>query len=247
MNDLFCWESKYKSCTYSESLLNKIYLQNEKSNHKVDILEIKKAIYYAKKYHGSQKRLSGEPYYSHPLAVAELVAPYCFKTDVLVTSILHDTIEDTALTKELIEYIFDTNIASKVEDLTRVKSAGLKVTSADIIKILWTKKKEDLLIVKLCDRLHNMQNLGIKNQFKIFKTSKETLSFLSLSIFLGNQLPKIIEIEEELIYLIYKYLVPQKTPIQQHEMQFKDSFQLFFPSIQNDKPQNNTIQLLEER
>jgi hypothetical protein len=42
-------------------------LQNEKSNHKVDIFEIKKAIYYAKKYHGNQKRASGEPYYSHPL------------------------------------------------------------------------------------------------------------------------------------------------------------------------------------
>ncbi len=247
MHDLFCWELKFESCNYSESLLNEISLQNKTSNHKVDILQIKKAIYYAKKYHGSQKRLSGEPYYSHPLAVAELVTPYCFKTDILVTAILHDTLEDTDLKKDMIEDIFDANIANKVEDLTRIKSADLKITSAEIIKILWTKKKEDLLIVKLCDRLHNMQTLGIKNQFKIFKTSKETLAFLSLSIFLANKLPKITEIEKELVDLIYKYLSPQKSPTKQCEIQFKDSFQLFFPNIQNDKPQNNIIQLLEEQ
>ena len=60
MNDISCWESKYQSCTYAESLINKINLLNKKSNNKVDILQIKKAIYYAKKYHGSQKRLSGD-------------------------------------------------------------------------------------------------------------------------------------------------------------------------------------------
>ena len=158
MKDLFCWESKFESCYYSKLLLNKIYLQNEKSNHQVDILEIQKAIYYAKKYHGSQKRLSGEPYYSHPLAVAELVAPYCFKTDVLVTSILHDTIEDTDLTQDLIEHIFDANIANKVEDLTRVK-LDRKISSAEIVELLWLQKKEELLLVKFFDRLHNMKTI----------------------------------------------------------------------------------------
>jgi (p)ppGpp synthase/HD superfamily hydrolase len=241
MNDIFCWESKYESCTYSESLLNKIYLQNEKSNYQVDILEIKKAIYYAKKYHGSQKRLSGEPYYFHPLAVTELVAPHCFKTDILVTSILHDTIEDTDLTKDLIEYIFDANIASKVDDLTRVKSADLKVTSAEIIKILWTKKKEDLLIVKLCDRLHNMQDLGIKSQFKIFKTSKETLiSFLTLNIFLVDKFPKMSIIEQKLINLIYQYLtIPKQDYLLAEEIDYVDSFQLVSPNFQNDINPNN--------
>ena len=173
MHDLCCWESKYESCAYSGSLLNKIDLQNQKSNHKVDILEIKKAIYYAKKYHGSQKRLSGEPYYSHPLAVAELVAPYCFKTDILVTSILHDTIEDTALTKDLIEYIFDANIASKVEELTRVKS-DRKISSAEMLELLWLQKKEELLFVKLFDRLHNIQTLKSKSPLKIKKILDET-------------------------------------------------------------------------
>ena len=182
MNDISCWESKYQSCTYSESLINKINLQNEKSNHKVDILQIKKAIYYAKKYHGSQKRLSGEPYYSHPLAVAELVTPHCFKTDILVTSILHDTIEDTELTQDLIEHIFDANIASKVEGLTRVK-LDRKISSAEMIELLWLEKKDDLLLVKFFDRLHNMRTINCMLANKIKKIKLETLeSFIIVSM-----------------------------------------------------------------
>jgi len=94
MNDLTVWSSKFESCCYSERLLTKLSLINETSKYKIDLLEIKKAIYYAKKYHGTQKRQSGELYYSHPIEVAFNVADHCFKTDILVTSILHDTIED---------------------------------------------------------------------------------------------------------------------------------------------------------
>ena len=183
MNDLFCWELKFKSCTYSESLLNKICIQNKISNHKVDILQIKKAIYYAKKYHGSQKRLSGEPYYSHPLTVAELVAPYCFKTDILVTSILHDVIEDTELTKDMLEYIFDANIASKVDDLTRIK-IDRKISSAEMVQLLYISKKYNLLLIKMFDRVHNMQTIKYKSIEKSKKITDETLkSFLTLSAY----------------------------------------------------------------
>jgi (p)ppGpp synthase/HD superfamily hydrolase len=237
MNDLFCWESKYQSCAYSESLLNKIYLQNEKSNHKVDILEIKKAIYYAKKYHGSQKRLSGEPYYSHPLAVAELVAPHCFKTDILVTSILHDTIEDTDLTKKLIEYIFDANIASKVEDLTRVKS-DRKISSAEMLELLWLQKKEELLLVKFFDRLHNMQTIAAKPAEKITAISTETLlSFLTVNVHLENIFPNMLKSEKELTNLINKYL-SKRQPFPQYYMLMSyhmEGFHLSVPYFENDK------------
>ena len=204
MNDLFCWESKYKNCIYSESLINKIYLQNETSNNKVDLCQIKKAIYYAKKYHGSQKRLSGEPYYTHPLAVAELVAPYCFKTDTLVTSILHDTIEDTELTKDLIAYIFDSNIASKVEDLTRVKF-DRKISSAEMVKLLYISKKYDLLLIKMFDRVHNMQTINYKSLEKSKKTTEETLkSFLTLSAYFRLNTLQNIDIEEQITQLCYQ-------------------------------------------
>ena len=230
MNDLFCWKLKYKSCTYSESLLNKIYLQNEKSNHKVDILEIKKAIYYAKKYHGSQKRLSGEPYYSHPLAVDELVAPYCFKTDILVTSILHDTIEDTDLTKDLIEYIFGLTIANNVEDLTRIK-LDQKISAAETMTSLYLQSKQDLLLIKIFDRLHNMQTIAAKSPEKI---TKETLTeFIIVIMSLGKIVPSLLEIEKNLIKLCYQHLLVKQHMLQDLKMIYEDNFQLFFPSVQN--------------
>ena len=238
MNDISCWESKYQSCTYSESLINKINLQNEKSNHKVDILQIKKAIYYAKKYHGSQKRLSGEPYYSHPLAVAELVAPYCFKTDILVTSILHDTIEDTDLTKDLIEHIFDANIAGKVEDLTRVK-LDRKISAAEIVKILLLKHSYDLLFVKYCDRSHNMQSINVKPAREISKIIEENLKcFTSVSIYFKATLPDFLKNET------FNNLCYQKQPINKRYLSpylmeiFEDDFQLPPLTFQNEKAQS---------
>ena len=234
MKDLCCWESKYESCVYSESLLNKIALQNQKSNQQVDVLEIKKAIYYAKKYHSSQKRLSGEPYYSHPLAVAELVLTYCFKTDILVTSILHDTIEDTDLTKELIEYIFDSNIASKVDDLTRVKS-DRKISSAEILELLWLQKKEELLLVKFFDRLHNIQTIGVKSADKIKIYIEETLKrFTSLAMFLQGKIRDEFPIDETLMLLCLQTLHLNEQMLQKSSEVFEDNFQLPSLVFQNE-------------
>ncbi len=240
MNDISCWESKYQSCTYSESLINKINLQNEKSNHKVDILQIKKAIYYAKKYHGSQKRLSGEPYYSHPLAVAELVAPYCFKTDILVTSILHDTLEDTQLTKEQIACIFSQNIENQVEALTRIK-IDQKISAANIIQLLWLRKnRDDLLLIKYFDRLHNMQTIKFKSLKKTLKTIDETLKqFISLGIYFKSKIPEMLIVEEQLIDLCYQNIIPdQQAQSLDLFLGSVDNFQLPFLVSQNEKFQN---------
>lgn len=183
MFDLDVWVNKFEYCVYVYDLINKIHLLNHQTSNQVDIITIKKAIYYAKKYHGNQKRQSGEPYYSHPLMVAGMVADYCFKTDILVTAILHDTIEDTDLTKNMINDIFDVNIASNVDDLTRVKSYG-KITAAEMIKLLWAEKKYDLLLIKYFDRLHNLQTIRAKSPVKIQQTVQETLKqFISLSIY----------------------------------------------------------------
>ena len=67
MKDINCWEAKFEACIYSDKLLNKLLLLNKQASNKIDFTEVRKAIYYAKKYHGAQKRQSGEPYYSHPL------------------------------------------------------------------------------------------------------------------------------------------------------------------------------------
>ena len=189
MLDLYYWESKFKSCYYSDRLVNKLLLLNNASNYKIDIVEVKKAIYYAKKYHSDQKRQSGEPYYSPPLQVAYMVADYRFKTNVIVTSILHDVIEDTELSEEMINYLFGSTIARQVENLTRIKKTK-KISSLEMIQSLLQQNKDDLLVIKYFDRLHNMQSIKVKSPEKIKQISKETLDvFLSLAprLKIGNE------------------------------------------------------------
>jgi (p)ppGpp synthase/HD superfamily hydrolase len=175
------WQSKLQPCAYSNRLLDKILSKNETAEYQVDIVEVKKAIFYAKKYHGDQLRKSGEPYYSHPLEVAYKVSDYLFKTHMIVVSILHDTIEDTALTFSMIESVFGQEIACNVDDLTRIK-VDRKISAAELIETLWTEKKYDLVLVKLFDRLHNMQTIGAMSPKKAQSTIDETLRyFLVLS------------------------------------------------------------------
>ncbi|KJV50744.1 HD domain protein [Orientia tsutsugamushi str. Gilliam] len=91
---------------YSESLLNKLFETNVRFNTEIDLDKVEKAIFYAQKYHGQQKRDTGELYYTHPLEVARMVGYYSFETDTIITAILHDTLEDTTLTKEKIVKVF---------------------------------------------------------------------------------------------------------------------------------------------
>ena len=106
MEDIKSWESKFQPCEYSDKLLNLITELNKTVRIPVDVLEIKKACYYAREYHGSQLRKSGDPYYSHPLEVAYLFAKYVaenaqqhYTTDLIIIAILHDTIEEYPCSK----------------------------------------------------------------------------------------------------------------------------------------------------
>ncbi|WP_342260284.1 HD domain-containing protein [Candidatus Tisiphia endosymbiont of Metellina segmentata] len=178
--------SKYAPCQYATRLLDKLRKMNEEVNRPIDINEVKKAIYYAKKYHGSQMRQSGEPYYSHPLEVAYMISDYLFRTDIIVTSILHDTIEDTELTEKMIAYIFGKQVASQVEDLSRNKPHG-KISSAETLDILLQQEKYDVALIKLFDRTHNIQTLETKSPEKAKKIIIETLSrFMSLSMYFNT-------------------------------------------------------------
>ncbi|MDD9334521.1 MAG: HD domain-containing protein [Rickettsiaceae bacterium] len=178
--------SKYAPCQYATRLLDKLCKMNEEVNRPIDINEVKKAIYYAKKYHGSQMRQSGEPYYSHPLEVAYMISDYLFRTDIIVTSILHDTIEDTELTEKMIAYIFGEQVASQVEDLSRNKPHG-KISSAETLDILLQQEKYDVALIKLFDRTHNIQTLETKSPEKAKKIIIETLSrFMSLNMYFNT-------------------------------------------------------------
>ena len=234
MEDSACWQSKFEACDYSIKLINKIISLNNQNSNKVHLDKIKKALYYAKKYHGTQKRDTGEPYYSHPLEVAYMVSDYKFNTDILVTCILHDVIEDTAFTKDLIKHLFGPVVAEQVDSLTRIKQ-DRKYSVPYVLNLLCKQKQEDLLLVKYFDRLHNLQSLKIKPPAKQRKIILETLKeFLPLAAHLGllvseNQLGKLCAN----INISLKELSAEETPA----FSFVDNYQPLLLAFQNAKYQ----------
>ena len=244
MIDLYCWEKKFKPCKYSNRLLSKLLFLNARAKEPIDIAEIKKAIYYAKKYHGLQMRQSGEPYYSHPIEVAYQIADYKFTTDVLVTSILHDILEDTMLTRDALACIFCSTIANNVEDLTRVKS-DRKISAAETMQSLYLQNKHELLLIKIFDRLHNLQTISAKLPEKIKKITKETLKdFMAINMELSRLFPGMLEIEEQITKICYQHLAMKKYLTRAQHMLFEDNFQLFSPNFQNDEDLQNMLYLV---
>jgi (p)ppGpp synthase/HD superfamily hydrolase len=242
-------EEEILSCLYSKRLLEKLYLINLDipENSKIDIPEVKKGIIYAKYYHGDQRRDSGEPYYSHPLEVAYMVADYLPRTDIIITAILHDTLEDTELRQEEIIKVFGRQVSEQVYDLTRIKDDGTRITSAQMVEDLWIQSKHDILIVKLCDRLHNMQSIHVKPENKILKITEETLkAFLSLSIFIDSRMMNGVKIEELLIMLCERNLTKNHTRLNLNTVfAFTEcDVQMQFPAFQNDQVPEHIRNLL---
>lgn len=222
-------------CYYSSRLLEKLKLLDNKNVLNFDL--INKAIYWAKKYHGDQKRKSGEPYYSHPLEVAYLFAEYVavkevnyYTTDLIITAVLHDTIEDTLLTKEMISQNFNKSIASKIEDLTRIKF-NRKITAGETVNSLFLQHKKDVLYIKLFDRLHNMITIGCMTIEKKKKIVDETIiHFITLASYLNTN-----EVKLELTRLCLKEETNKQNlnlPILKKYITNK-SVHFLFPTFQN--------------
>lgn len=169
------------NCIYAKRLIDKLVRFNSRARQQeeplVDIQQIKKAIYFAKEYHEGQYRHSGEPFYSHPLEVAYMASDYLFRTDILVTAILHDTLEDTDLTYEEIAGVFGKNIADNVESLTRIKEDGRKLRSSEILESLRINGRDEILLIKILDRVDNIRTIYYKPKLKIRKAIKETLEY----------------------------------------------------------------------
>lgn len=233
MEDANYWEAKFEPCGYSSRLLDRLRGINAQAKKQVNLPEIKKAIYYAKKYHAEQKRQSGEPYYSHPIEVAYMLSDYLFRTDIIVTAILHDTIEDTDLTFEMIKSIFGEVVASQVMDLTRIKEDGRKISSAEMVELLFKQKKYDLLFIKQFDRLHNIQTISAKSPEKIKKIIKETLgNFIILSEYL--QLPNIAEKMRYMCTNALEKLDSEQNQDGKFTFSFNDSYQPLSLIYQNE-------------
>ena len=189
-------------CQYSTRLLEKLKSLDTKNVLDFDL--INKAIYWAKKYHGDQKRKSGEPYYSHPLEVAYMISNYKLKTDVIVASILHDIIEDTEVTAGMIVDNFGWRITEMVDRLTRDRPDGTKLNIEQILNNIYQLKDIEVLAIKLFDRLHNVKTLGYQSEAKREHTIFETITqFIVPAVYYGYN-----DIEKELwkIYCYHKNL-----------------------------------------
>ncbi len=146
-----------------------------------DEIEIVKEAYeYADNLHSGQKRQSGEPYITHPLNVAYILAEMHADKDTICAGLLHDTLEDTNITKEDIAHDFNQNVANLVAGVTKLAKMNFSSKQdqnyANTRKII-TGITEDvrIIIIKLADRLHNMRTLQFKSEFKQKENSLETM------------------------------------------------------------------------
>ncbi len=150
-------------------------------NADADFDRIERAIAYAKEKHEGQTRSSGEPYYTHPVEVAGILAEMKLDTDSIVTAILHDTIEDTDATYDDVKEKFGKDVADLVDGvskLTRIESKTREGKQAENFRKLLLAMSEDIrvLLVKLGDRLHNMRTIsGHKKPEKRRRVALETM------------------------------------------------------------------------
>ena len=172
---------------------------------------IEAACDFAKLKHEGQTRSSGEPYYTHPLEVAQILANMKMDMGTIVTAILHDTIEDTDATYEDIEKLFGKEVAelvNGVSKLTRIESQTVEGKQAENFRKLLLAMSEDIrvLLVKLADRLHNMRTIdGISKEFKRRRIALETLEiYVPLAERIG-----IHQIKEELEDLAFTQMNPE--------------------------------------
>ena len=171
---------------------------------------INRAYVFAMKAHGSQKRASGDPYFSHPLEVAGILTHYKLDTDTIVTALLHDTIEDTEATLGEIEASFGQSVARLVDGvtkLTRIEFQSDQAKQAENFRKFVLAMSADIrvLLVKLSDRLHNMRTLNhIKRPEKRLRIARETMDiYAPLAERIGMQ-----EMKQELEDLAFAELNP---------------------------------------
>lgn len=189
-----------------DQLLEKI----EGYNPTIDKSLIIKAYQYAEKQHLGQLRQSGDPYISHPLNVAFILAELHADEKTICAGLLHDTIEDSMITEDDIEKEFDNEIALLVSGVTKL--AKMNFTSkksqnlANTRKIITSISKDvRIIIIKLADRLHNMRTLQYKSERKQQENALETLEiFVPLAYYIGAY-----RIKSELEDISFQYLKPE--------------------------------------
>lgn len=191
------------------SLANDHYSQEQ-------VALLQKAVDYATEKHHGQTRKSGEPYITHPLQVAATLIDWGMDIDSIVAGVLHDTVEDTDATLEEIVELFGKDVAFLVDGVTKVSQAraGMKnlesylpSTTDNLTKLLIAVGQDvRVIIIKLSDRLHNMQTLQFKSEKKQKKIARETLDVFAPLADRLNMGRLRVQLEE----LSFKYLMPEE-------------------------------------
>lgn len=200
-------------------------LEKLKEYNPEEVEIVKRAYEYADTLHKGQMRQSGEPYISHPLNVAYILADMHADRDTICAGLLHDTLEDTNITKEDIAHDFNQNVANLVDGVTKLSKMNFSSKQdqnyANTRKII-TGITEDvrIIIIKLADRLHNMRTLGFKSEFKQKENALETMEiFVPLAYYIGAY-----RIKSELEDLSLQYLKPDMyKKIEERKLRLEDT------------------------
>ena len=195
------------SCSTVSELIDKLV----ETGKKYDTEKIRSAGEYAESLHEGQFRVSGEPYISHPVAVAEIVIDLGLDTNSICAALLHDTVEDCSDKTDLkeIEKRFGSEVALLVDGLTKMPTLNIEDKEEahieNIRKMLLAMSKDvRVIFIKLCDRLHNMRTLSVKADPKRRKTALETMYvYAPLAHRLGMR-----KLKHELENLCISYLDP---------------------------------------
>lgn len=171
---------------------------------------LERAYQVAADAHAGQTRASGEPYVTHPLATAKILADLYMDEDTIVAGLLHDVPEDTQVTCEELRAQFGDDVANLVDGVTKLSQLrySKEQVEAESLRKMFLAMAEDIrvVLIKLADRLHNMRTLGSLRREKQIKIARETLEIYAP---LANRLG-IYNIRRELEDLSLKYLEPDK-------------------------------------
>ena len=179
------------------------------NNPGADVQRIRAAFEYANDHHGPQLRKSGEPYIIHPIAVAEIINELELDQDSIVSALLHDCIEDTDSTHDEIARLFGAQVADLVEGvtkLTRMQYTSREDEQMENLRKMFMAMAKDVrvILIKLCDRLHNMRTLQYQSDKKQKEKALETMEvYAPIAHRLGMQ-----KLKWELEDLSLEYLDP---------------------------------------
>ncbi len=190
--------------------IDALLAQVQKYNPKADLARIRRAYDLAASAHATQMRSTGDPYITHCLAVASILADLYLDEDSIVAGLLHDVPEDTAVPLETIQEQFGDEVAKRVDGVTKLSGLrlGMEQSQAESLRKMFMAMAEEIrvVLIKLADRLHNMRTLYARPPDKQRKIARETMEIYAP---LANRLG-IYTIRRELEDLSLKYLEPDK-------------------------------------